>query len=244
MKRLLVVILIIGLSVSASAKSPGTVAAQFLKLSGSAAGSARAGCNIAAADIPDTFQINPAAASQLSGFNLALMYADWLGSLSLFNFAGSYSAKSFGTIFVTSEVLTTGKIDNVVLTSEGVLAPDSGTVSAWDMNFNLGYARNFTAGDNNFGIGLSLHSIVSSDEDSYSAFAVDVGGYAKVLRQRMELGLSVRNLGTPLDKSSLPIAASFGAQYRITPFKDFDILPALQFDYYLDDSNLKTRKIS
>ncbi len=120
-----------------------------------------------------------------------------------------------------------------------------GTFGASDMGIFLG--GGYKVNDN---IGVGINSKILSftiDSESASSFAVDAGMKYKEISKGLDLGATVKNIGSKVsfsdDGGSLPMELNLGAAYTALSFADtagvHNFITALDFGYGLSDSVMK-----
>jgi len=103
-----------------------------------------------------------------------------------------------------------------------------------------GFAREFLKGLPT-GINMKIISSRLVEDESATAFAIDLGGLYRPPLEGLIIGLAIRNLGTDLKfiegEDSLPLTISFGSAYE-KPFGSYKVLLSVDFPFLVYEEKL------
>ncbi|MBN1622370.1 MAG: PorV/PorQ family protein [Endomicrobiales bacterium] len=214
-KKFLVVAMAVCMATTLTfAASKGTSGAQFLKIIAAPRPAAMGGAYAAMSDDVNSIVFNPSGLAFLKKKEAVLVQNSWIQDISNQYLAFGMPTENMGTFGLSVIMLSITDIDH-----RDNLANDLGSYDARDMAVSLAYARCL---NEQWGVGLNAKIIQSKIEDeSASAFAVDIGGLYKV-SERVDLGLVIQNLGTEVkfisEGDPLPMTVRLGGGY--TPIND------------------------
>ena len=171
----------------------GTTAAQFLKVSQGARGTAMGSAFVAVSDDASSMFWNVAGIARQNNNSVIFDHTQWIADLSYNFIAGTINLGDYGTIGMSFIGSNYGEM-NVTTVDE----PDgTGSVFAVsDVAFSLGWAINLTQ---EFSIGFNPKVIQQSIwNTSGTAFAIDMGVLYDTPFDGLTIGMSITNLGTKL----------------------------------------------
>ena len=189
----------------------GTAGAQFLKISPSAKPSALGETATLTAGA-QSITYNPAGISTVNNIDLSLSQVTWIQGLNYSNVAAAKrnGKHVFGFAFNYLSSPSIDKFDN-----NGVNLGE--TYSAADMALTIGYGRKISSRTR---IGSTVKYISSRlESQTASAFATDAGIQHTVIKETLDLGMVVQNMGTSMKFISasdpLPLTVKIGGKYNI-----------------------------
>jgi len=222
MKKLFLILLIVGLGVSGSvASDPGSTGANFLKIGVAPRELAMGSVGIGLADGPGAMFTNPAGLSSVNYQNLSFFYNIWLEGMSA-QYLSYILPTGIGNFGATANYFTYGKIPGY-----DAGGTETENIDAYDLCFSLSYGREIPSfkmagyeilrglsGGINFKVlqeKLEKEKAVALGMDL--GIKVDLGKSYDVLRG-INLGCSVKNIGSGLkfmrEKAPLPVSFGFG----------------------------------
>ena len=205
----------------------GTSAAQFLKLGAGAKAGGAAEAYTAAADDVYSAYYNPAGLGRMTAPEFAAQHVSYFQDMSyeFLAFALPFGKKDGGpsqTLALSIYNLSVSGLES--RTEDTLLA--AGLFDSSESAYALSYAYRLRK---NFGLGATAKYIRQTiDTESAAAAAMDAGLFYKPLEDKpLDLGLTVRNLGTKLDFGSgadpLPLGAALGMAYSFLPGLKADV---------------------
>jgi hypothetical protein len=211
MKKILIVNFFIILFIPFSyGGGPGTTGASFLKIGIGAKSAAMGEAFTAVANDVSAIYWNPSAVGKLSQKEVAVMYNKWiaginhefLGYIHPFN---NYSV-GIGCIFMNMEPIPYTTIETTWLSNKSFTA------------YSYAVLVNFSKKKNNLFFGTNLKFIQEKIYDySASAYALDFGLLYNVVKTKLDLGMSLLNIGTPIkfkdEADMLPLEIRVGSAY-------------------------------
>jgi long-subunit fatty acid transport protein len=187
----------------------GTTTAQFLKLGAGARATALGDAFVGIADDATAVYWNPAGLNQIEKKSVSVMHAIWFEEI-FYDWASYIQPTKIGTFGVGVQYLSYGKIKE---TDDTGL--DIGNFKPSDIAGTISYARKVS----DIMLGVNVKYISSKITKTATAFAGDIGGLYKLMKDRLSVGLAVSNLGTKMkfvdEKDSLPMAVKLGGAYKI-----------------------------
>lgn len=214
------------LTICLYAKSSGTTAAEFLKLS----------CGVRASGLGETFAglandstaifWNPAGLSLITWKELTASYNAWIENIAISNLSYAMPLAKAGSLGIGVTSLNSGSI-----TQRGETKDDIGAYDMKDTGISAGYGTEVSL---DLALGFSLKYISEKiDTESDSGFAADAGllYFTQLNQHPLSLGISVLNLGSamgPGEKSALPTKAKIGAS---SEFIDGKLVAVAEIDY-------------
>lgn len=198
------------------AKSAGTTAAEFLKLSYGTRPSALGETFVALANDSSAIFWNPAGLSLITWKEFLASYNSWIqdikvGSLSCAMPLGTTGSFGLGIMY----------LDSGIITKRDETKEDAGSYGMKDMGLSVGYGAEFFQ-DISFGLALKYLS-EKIDSESGTGFAADIGGLymTRLGELPLNFGISLLNFGGnmgPGEKSKLPI--NFKAGFSLKLFEE------------------------
>jgi hypothetical protein len=193
----------------------GTTAAAFLKLDTSPRAVAMGDAYTGVADDVSAIEYNPAGMAYMTQKDLTVMQAFWFQDIYYDYAALAWPIKGIGTFAADVFYLNAGTFNGYVFASDGVTPVSTGTFTAADMYGTLSYSRKIL---DFLSAGLSV-KMLDETIATYStgSVAVALSGYYKTPVPRLNLGLTISNLGPSEGFSeafSLPINVRFGVGYK------------------------------
>ena len=196
MKKQLIVLLMITVSLSYGQYKGGTTAAQFLKIGVGARATAMGEAYVAMSQDATGLYWNPAGIAQAPGGELIFLRNNWIADIAVNYLGVIFPLYGVGTVGMSITSLT---MDDMAVTTE--LEPN-GTgeeFTASDLAMQLSLARSLT---DRFSIGFNFKYIQQSIWHSHaSAMAMDVGTLFRTAFKDMRLGMSISNYGSSLTMS-------------------------------------------
>jgi hypothetical protein len=196
MKRILILLLMLSVSVGYGQYKGGTTAAQFLKIGQGSRAVGMGEAYVAMSDDASGLYWNPGGISRASGAQLMFGYTNWIADMDL-NFFGIIAPLyGVGTVGVAITSLTMN--DMLVRTEE---EPD-GTGERFSpsmLAMQLSFGRNLT---DRFSIGFNAKYIQEQIwHMQASTMAIDVGTLFRTQFKDMRLGMSISNYGGDMQMS-------------------------------------------
>lgn len=200
---------------------------------------------------------NPGGLAFVKGRNLALMHSQLVPDLATdvyYEFLGyANEIPNLGTLSFSLVYLTYGK--SVATNTQG---EELGTFTSWEASGVASFAMPVTE---NLGVGLSMkfiHADLAPDDFTLerldgtgSSFAVDAGALLKLPERKVNVGLSLTNLGPDIafidQEQSDPLPITLRGGVAFTPISDEISNLILTFDLeqslvWLVDGDTKTRR--
>ncbi len=171
---------------------------------------------VALADDADAIYWNPGGLGQIEKKEISMMYNQWFEGIKQGYVGYVHPLGNIGTFGGAVSYLIVGDMDRTEIDSDGDDVPTSQTFGANDMFVTLSYGRKIKMLD----VGVSLKYITEKIEDeSATAFAVDLGFLYATPVPKLNVGLSVQNLGTKIkfisESDLLPLNFKLGASYKM-----------------------------
>jgi len=196
MKKLLIILLVVTVSLSFGQNKVGTTAASFLKIGVGSRAVGMGEAYVAMARDASGLYWNPAGIAQANGGEIMFQKNNWLADVSI-NYMGIiFPLYGIGTVGVSITSLT---MDDMAVTTP--LEPD-GTgeeFTAGDVAMQLSLARALT---DRFSIGFNAKYIQQNIwHSTATAMAIDVGTLFRTQFNDMRLGMSISNYGSSMTMS-------------------------------------------
>jgi len=171
---------------------------------------------VALADDADAIYWNPGGLGQIEKKEISMMYNQWFEGIKQGYVGYVHPLGNIGTFGGAVSYLIVGDMDRTEIDSDGDDVSTSQTFGASDMFVTLSYGRKIKMLD----VGVSLKYITEKIEDeSAAAFAVDLGFLYATPVPKLNVGLSVQNLGTKIkfisESDLLPLNFKVGASYKM-----------------------------
>ncbi|HOW89740.1 MAG TPA: PorV/PorQ family protein [Elusimicrobiales bacterium] len=233
---------------AAASSYAGTSGAQFLKLGAGSKAGAVAEAYTAAADDVYSGYYNPAGLTRMVSSEFAAQYVSYFQdmSYSFLAFAMPLDKRDgFSRHALGVSIYNLSASDLEARTEDTLLA--AGLFDASESAYALSYAYRLNKG---LGIGATMKYVRESiDTESAGAVAADAGVHYRPLADRpLDLGLTVRNMGSKLDfgdgSDPLPLGGVFGVSYSFLPglraecdlaqYRDTDMIVAGGAEYTHD----------
>ncbi len=228
MKKQLIVLLVVAVSLSFGQYKGGTTAAQFLKIGVGSRAVGMGEAYVAMSRDASGLYWNPAGIAQTGGGEIMFLRNNWIADVAINYMGVIFPLSGIGTVGVSITSLT---MDDMPVTTE--LEPN-GTgeeFTASDLAMQVSFARALT---DRFSIGFNGKYIQQSIwHSTASAMAIDVGTLFRTQFNDMRLGMSISNYG-----SSMTMSGRDGLiRYDPAPGLEGnnDAIPA---DYAMDDWDL------
>ena len=189
----------------------------FLKLNVDARSSAMAGSFVSMENDVNAIFYNPAGLATLSNKQASVGFFKYLMDINAGNASYSQKYKDIGFFGAGIRYINYGTMDKYDENYQ-----NQGTFGASDLALSLGYANVYK---NNFNYGANVKLIYSSiDEYSSVGLALDLGALYVFPEQKLNLGVSVLNLGTQV-KKYISTAEQLPLDIRIGMTKSLEHLP-------------------
>jgi outer membrane protein OmpA-like peptidoglycan-associated protein len=214
MKRILTICALCSLSVIAvRAGNPdrrGEAGAPELLMNGYARSAGLWGLNVANVRGLEAEGNNPAGLAKTTNMEVIFSYNSWLTNSGITLIKGGIVKKIKTNAFaLTVQALNTGTIDRTTENNPGSTTGNNlslGTLKPTFLNIGVSYAKNFSlgsnkiTGDNVITGGLNLRLVNETvDQVSATGIGFDLGlQYTTGKKENLHIGLSLRNVGTPL----------------------------------------------
>ncbi len=196
MRRILIFLLVVTVSIGFAQYKGGTTAAQFLKIGVGSRAIGMGEAYVAMSADASGLYWNPGGISRAQGAQLMFGYTGWIADVNINYFGVIVPLYGLGTVGVSLTSVTMG--DMIVRTEE---EPD-GTgeqFSASDLAMQLSYGRSLT---DRFSIGFNFKYIQQQIwHMSAMGVAMDVGTLFRTQFNDMRLGMSISNYGTSMTMS-------------------------------------------
>ena len=211
MRILLLSILLISGTMRFSYAATGTAGGQFLKI-GVAAKPSALGETSALLDGAQSIAYNPAGIGKVNNLDLSFSQVTWIKGINYSNIAAAKRKGKhvfgFGFNYLSSPAID--EYDN-----SGTKLSD--TYSAMDMALTLGYGRKVASRTH---VGTTLKYISSRLEShTASALATDAGIQHIIIKDTLDIGVAVQNMGTSMKFIStadpLPLTVKIGGKYNV-----------------------------
>ncbi|MCD4812426.1 PorV/PorQ family protein [bacterium] len=156
---------------------------------------------------------NPAGLAQITNHQAGFMHNIYLQETSLEYVAYAQQLFEGAGAGVNVMYLNYGTMEKVDITSSG-LPEIVGEFTPWLAAVTLGYGQTVMT---DLSVGGSVKIVAQNiDEESYSAFAVDLAALYKVAAvEGLQTGLVIQNLGSQMGDASLPMNIKAGAAYLL-----------------------------
>jgi len=188
----------------------GATGADFLKITPGAVPAGMGGAYTVVADDINALYYNPAGIVKSRQYQVGVAHTNWLEGIR-YNFIGAIIPTGKGAIGISAIYLTTGKIEG--RDEEGNKSSD---FYSSDMAITLSIARRINS-KTQIGGSLKIIREIIADEES-NGFAIDIG-MKQEISKKLNLGLSLKNLGTKMkfikEKYSLPFSLTTGISYNL-----------------------------
>ncbi|MBN1621878.1 MAG: PorV/PorQ family protein [Endomicrobiales bacterium] len=193
-----------------SSDDAGTSAAQFLKLGVGARPAGMGESFAGVADDSTAIYWNPSGLNQIEKKSLSAMHAIWFEDIS-YDWVSYAQPTKYGPVGVGIQYVSYGSIDGMDASGNA-----TGFFVSSDYALILSYARE----EYSIPLGVNLKYISSKIEDeTASAFAIDIGGMYKLMEDRLSCGLVLQNIGTKMkyisEEDPLPFNIKMGGSYNI-----------------------------
>jgi len=189
----------------------GETGANFLKISPGARPVGMGGAYTAIATDINALYYNPAGIVRSRQYQIGATHTEWLEGIK-YDFAGGIIPTGKGAIGISAIYLTTGKIEG--RDEQGNKSKD---FYSSDLAITLTHARQINS-RTQIGGSIKIIKQTIADEDA-NGIAVDIG-IKQEISNRLNLGLTVRNLGPKMkfieEKYSLPLSMTAGISYNLT----------------------------
>ena len=195
------------------AGSVGTTGAQFLKLGVGARPIGMGGCFVGIADDVNAIAWNPAGLNYLVEREISFMHGVWFEDIYFDYLAYASLNKVFGgRVGGAIKYLSMSKIEKI--DSMGIKLGES--FQPYDLAVILSYARKIM----DIPLGINLKFIRSRIDDiEANAFAFDLGGIYKLVKEKLSIGIVIENIGTKMkfenEADPLPLNMKMGGTYRL-----------------------------
>ena len=171
---------------------------------------------VALADDADAIYWNPGGLGQIKKKEISMMYNQWFEGIKQGYVGYVHPLGNIGTFGGAVSYLIVGDMDRTEIDSDGDDVSTSQTFGASDMFVTLSYGRKIKM----VNLGISLKYITEKIEDERAAaFAVDLGFLYATPVPKLNVGLSVQNLGTKIkfisESDLLPLNFKLGASYKM-----------------------------
>ena len=196
MKRMMIILLVLCVSISYGQYKGGTTAAQFLKIGVGARAVGMGEAYVAMSKDASGLYWNPAGIAQAGGGEIMFLHNNWIADISLNYMGVIFPLPSVGTVGVSITSLT---MDDMKVRT--VLEPDGPgeEFTASDLSLQLSLGRALT---DRFSIGFNMKYVQQSIWHTHaSAMALDVGTLFRTQFNDMMLGMSISNYGSSLQMS-------------------------------------------
>ena len=200
-----------------SKEKAGTTSGQFLKLGAGARAVAMGEAFTGISDDATTIYWNPSGINSMTNKELSVMYAMWFEGISYNNLFYVHPME-IGNFGLGVQYLSYGSLEGLDANGN-----PTGTFSPIDLAVVVSYARSVKGIDT----GITVKYISSKIKETASAIAIDIGAMKRIIEDKLNIGLVVKNVGTKLkyitEEESLQMSINIGAGYKITK----DLLTAI-----------------
>jgi hypothetical protein len=218
-------------------ESSGTGTVQLTKIPADARNQALAGSAVAYQKGAESLFNNPAGLAFTERFDILSTYNKWLIDYNYITVAGAYGLERMGTFGVRAALLNKGSFE-ITGSSEKV----DKTVSLNDISLTAGYGRRFLIKDMPLLLGAAVNFVSENlYSRSDSALFCDVGGILVILKDKLNVGFVLKNIGLVLGNGAFsPMEISAGASYHTLALEHYDLHTFLSF-YAPFDSKFEIR---
>ncbi len=199
----------------------GTTIGQFLLIEPSARISAMGNAGVALYDGIQSIYYNPAAAGQLTQYELQVTHSEWLADINYDYFAIGIPIPSIGNFFFAVTSLSSGDID-VRTVDQPLGTGERFTVE--DLALGVGYGRQFTP---RFGAGIQVNYVQETIWHSSLRTWTLGAGTAYRFPNGLQVGSSLSHFGTRAGYGGRDLRVQYDANTDV--FGDNSALPAEQF---------------
>ena len=168
--------------------------------------------SVAACDDIYSLFWNPAGLFNIRAPQISYMHNLWLQDIQ--DMYITYAQRMFKGGFAGSiNYFNFGEFEKIDVDAAGYPLPTSETFTPYTMVITLGYGTSLL---DDLDVGGSI-KIVNESVDTFSAMtlALDLGAQYSNFLKGLDLGLSIQNLGVPLEGYGLPLTIKLGAAYKI-----------------------------
>ncbi|MEG8989749.1 PorV/PorQ family protein [Ignavibacteria bacterium 4148-Me] len=193
MRRVIIIVLLMSINITAQFNKVGRTSLQFLKIGIGARETAMGEACTANINSIQAIYWNPAALSNMNGFQASLNYVSWFADLDIKSAAIGFNLGNFGVIALGYSILDYGNIEEakVISPSGGMDTRTGNYFSGKDLSFIFSYARAFT---DKLSIGINV-KYLREDLFTYSSklWAFDIGSYYNTGWKGIRLAMSAQN---------------------------------------------------
>ncbi|MBC7190524.1 PorV/PorQ family protein, partial [Candidatus Aerophobetes bacterium] len=208
-RGVIICILLLVLTTTAKASGPGATAANFLKIDIGAKAASMGGAFTAVADDGSAIYFNPAGIARITSKKFFATYNMWFQEISQGYLSYIFPSPGGGW-GISLNYVDAGKMQGY--DEEGYPTEVFG---ASDILLQIAYARKITG---KAVLGLSAGYLVDTIKNSTeTAFHANIGMIAS-LSPFSSFGVALQNIGSSLEKDSLPFTGRVGFSKRIGPF--------------------------
>lgn len=205
-----IVFVVMELCAFMSKEKAGTTSGQFLKLGAGARAVAMGEAFTGISDDATAIYWNPSGINRLTQKEVSLMYAMWFEEISYNNLFYVHPSQ-IGNFGIGVQYLGYGSLEG--LDENG---NPTGNFGPADLALVISYAKTIKGIDT----GITAKYISSKIKETATALAVDIGAMKQIIEDKLNIGLTVKNVGTKLkyvsEEESLPMSINIGAGYKIT----------------------------
>ena len=193
----------------------GSAGAEFLNIPASTRAAGMGEAFVGLADDPGALFYNPAGLANVKDLSVHYLHAFWMESISYDYLSGMVPVERYGTaglsftrLFTQSERITVGPQGEPVR---------SGNFDASQMAVAGGFGFKLVP---SISAGATLKSVQQDlNVGASSAFATDLGLLYKTPLPQLSMGMQLANIGSTLDKASLPVVMKIGTAYNLPSIK-------------------------
>jgi outer membrane protein OmpA-like peptidoglycan-associated protein len=220
----------------------GTTSANFLKIGMGSRAAAMGDAFVAVSNDPSAIFWNPAGLDLTHGLAFSLSQAEWLDGIQDGFIAFSNTLGQDGAIGGSLTYLTTGAFQSTLQTPTGAYGGLGAIISANDFAGSLAYAQNLghwwpSSFWNRSYLGLRMIILGQQilNQTNY-ALAFNLGYLYELIKNQLNLGFVLENLGTSLSQFDEPTAYKMGAAYTFSKLltSTDQLILAVQGDYQID----------
>ncbi len=228
MKKILIILLIVTVSLSFGQNKVGTTVSQFLKIGVGSRATGMGEAYVAMASDASGLYWNPAGIAQAQGGEIMFQKNNWIADVSINYMGVIFPIYGIGTVGISITSLT---MDDMAVRTE--LEPN-GTgeeFTASDLAMQVSLARALT---DRFSIGFNAKYIQENIwHSTASGMAIDVGTLFRTQFKDMRLGMSISNYGTSMTMSGRDGLIRYDPAPGLEGNND-----AIPADYSMDDWDL------